>query len=97
MNTFELIEQWAIDRNLNNANPKSQMVKLMEEVGELARGIGKNDKPLIKDSIGDSVVVLTILAMQNNLTIEECIESAYDEIKSRTGKTINGMFVKDNK
>ena len=68
----------------------------MEEAGEVGRAILKNDDAEIKDGIGDMVVVLTNLAELNGLTIEECIESAYNVISKRKGKMINGTFVKNN-
>ena len=67
----------------------------MEEAGEVGRAILKQDDAEIKDGIGDMVVVLTNLAELCGLTIEECVESAYDVISKRTGKMENGTFVKD--
>ena len=68
----------------------------MEEAGEVGRAILKENDEDIKDGIGDMVVVLTNLAELCGLTIEECVESAYDVISKRTGKMKNGTFVKDN-
>lgn len=60
-----LVRQWAVDRNLiEGSTPEAQCVKLIEEYGELARGIAKQDEALIKDSIGDTLVVCIILAAQ---------------------------------
>lgn len=95
INTTELIKKWATDRNLDKADPKAQMVKLMEEVGELANGINKDKKEQTIDSIGDIYVVLVILCMQLDLDINDCIKTAYDEIKDRKGKMVNGLFVKE--
>jgi NTP pyrophosphatase (non-canonical NTP hydrolase) len=67
----------------------------MEEAGELAKALLKNDRPEIIDAIGDMVVVLTNLAKLENLLIEDCVVSAYDVIKSRKGKMIGGTFVKE--
>jgi NTP pyrophosphatase (non-canonical NTP hydrolase) len=66
----------------------------MEEAGELAQAILKNDEPEVVDAIGDMVVVLTNLSELRGYNIEECIDSAYNVIKSRQGKMINGTFVK---
>jgi NTP pyrophosphatase (non-canonical NTP hydrolase) len=93
--TAQKIREWAKERNLDVADPAKQMVKLIEEVGELASGMSKLNYPLIKDSIGDAYVVLTILAMQYSMDIEFCIDTAWEEIKNRKGKTINGVFVKE--
>ena len=77
----ELIKKWATDRNLYKADPKAQMVKLMEEVGELANGINKCKLDLIIDGIGDIYVVLVILGMQLGFDINDCVKVVYEEIK----------------
>ena len=93
---FELIRMWADNRGLyDKGDPKTQYIKLMEEVGEIGRAILKQDTDGIVDGIGDAVVVLTNLAELVGVPIEECIEAAYDEIKNRTGKMVNGTFKKD--
>ena len=92
---FELIRQWAHAKGIyDKGDSKTQYVKLMEESGELAKALLTKDKPEIIDAIGDIVVVLTNLAALENLTIEDCIDSAYTVIKNRTGKMENGTFVK---
>lgn len=91
----ELIKKWAVDRNVVSSDVKSQMVKLLEEAGELATGINKDKRELIIDSIGDVYVVLVILCMQLGLDINDCIKVAYEEIKERKGKVVNGLFVKE--
>ena len=94
-NRFELIRMWAKDRGLyDKGNSHTQYVKLIEEAGELAQAILKQDKPEIQDAIGDMVVVLTNLAELEGFTIEDCIDSAYTEISTRRGKMLNGTFVK---
>ncbi|NLZ73796.1 MAG: hypothetical protein GX905_08295 [Bacteroidales bacterium] len=90
------IEVWAIDRNLHNADSKAQISKLTEEIGELASGVNKGNKDVIKDSIGDAYVVLTILAMQQKVDVRDCIDMAYQEIKGRTGRIVNGIYVKES-
>jgi len=93
---FDLIRDWAATRGLyDKGNSHTQYVKLQEEAGELAKALLKNDKPEIIDAIGDMVVVLTNLAHLEGTEIEDCIDSAYVEIAARTGKMINGTFVKD--
>ena len=94
---FDLIREWAEQRGIyDKGDQKTQYVKLMEEAGEVGRAILKDDELEIQDGIGDMVVVLTNLAELSGLTIEECIESAYDTIAKRKGKMINGTFVKNN-
>ena len=68
----------------------------MEEAGELAQAILKQDTNEIEDAIGDIVVVLTNLAHLQSMSIEQCIHSAYNVIAKRTGKMVNGTFVKDD-
>ena len=93
---FDDIRDWAKTRGLyDKGNSHTQYVKLQEEAGELAKALLNNDGIEILDAIGDMVVVLTNLAHLEGFTIEQCIESAYDEISDRTGKMINGTFVKD--
>ena len=93
---FENIRQWANDRGIyDKGDTKTQIVKLQEEMGELAKATLENDKPEVIDAIGDMVVVLTNLAHLNNVNIETCIAEAYNVISKRTGKMINGTFVKD--
>lgn len=88
-------EQWSKDKGLDKAEPSKQFLKVTEEIGEVAAALARGDMELLKDSIGDSVVTLTILAQQNGLSLEECLEQAYGEISGRKGKTINGIFVKE--
>ena len=93
---FDKIRLWANERGLyDGGDPKTQALKLVEEVGETCRAILKQDEPEIIDGIGDCVVVLTNLAELNGTPIEECIDRAYNEIKGRTGKMDNGTFKKD--
>ena len=94
-NRFDDIRQWARDKGIyKSGDARTQFVKLMEEAGELAQAILKNDEPEVIDAIGDMVVVLTNLAELRGYSIEKCIDSAYDVIKSRQGKMVNGTFVK---
>ena len=93
---FDCIRAWADERGLyDKGDPKTQYIKLMEETGEIGRAILKEDVNEIVDGIGDAVVVLTNLAELIGVPIEECIQSAYDVIAKRTGKMVNGTFVKD--
>jgi len=93
---FDLIREWAASRGLyDKGNSHTQYVKLQEEAGELAKALLKNDKPEVIDAIGDIVVVLTNLAHLEGYDIEYCIDEAYKVIAARTGKMINGTFVKD--
>jgi len=96
MSQFDLIREWASERGLyDKGDPKTQALKLVEEVGETCRAILKQDEPEIVDGIGDCVVVLTNLAHLCDTSIEECTRNAYNEIKNRKGRMDNGTFKKN--
>ena len=87
---------WAEDKSLiDKEKSTKQMLKVMEEVGETASALAKGNREELIDGIGDVFVTLIILAAQNGLKPEDCLESAWNEIKNRSGKTINGVFIKD--
>jgi len=93
---LELIREWAEDRGLyEKGDVKTQTLKLMEEAGEICKATLKEDYDEVLDGIGDCVVVLTNLAHLHGVSIEECIQMAYDVISKRTGKMVNGTFKKD--
>jgi NTP pyrophosphatase (non-canonical NTP hydrolase) len=91
---IEQVEQWAIDKGLDKADPTKQFLKTSEEFGEIAAALARDDMDEFKDAVGDTVVTLIILAQQKGYTLQECLQTAYDVIKGRTGQTINGIFVK---
>lgn len=94
--TIRDIRRWAHDRNLiEGATSQAQTVKLFEEGGEVAHAVARGDREALKDGIGDMIVVLTILAAQNGLSVEECVSAAYAEIKDRKGQMLDGIFVKE--
>jgi len=88
------VVEWHEDRNLiDGATDKDQVLKLMQEVGELSDNVCKQQD--IKDDIGDMMVVLINIMVRNNLTMKECLSVAYNDIKDRKGKMIDGVFVKN--
>lgn len=91
-----LVEEWAKEKRLDKADPEKQMLKVIEEVGEVAAALARNNKNDLRDGIGDVVVTLVILAMQNDMDLYECLNQAYNEIKDRKGKNVNGVFVKES-
>ena len=96
MDAFDAIRDWARARGIyQSGDVKTQLIKLYEEAGELSQSILKNNKNDLVDAIGDCVVVLTNLAELADVRIEDCIHSAYNEISGRTGRMINGTFVKN--
>jgi len=90
------IEQWAKNKGLEQARPEKQMLKVIEELGEVGSGMARGNLEAVKDGIGETIVTLIILAMQHGLTAEECLEQAWGEIKGRTGKMVDGVFVKSD-
>jgi NTP pyrophosphatase (non-canonical NTP hydrolase) len=94
--TFDKIRKWAKDKNITQgSSPQAQMLKLTEEVGELAAAIARNEQGKIIDSIGDCIVVLTILTAHYGLYVEDAVDAAYEEIKDRKGKLVDGIFIKE--
>lgn len=93
---FNLIREWAKEKGIyEKGDIKTQSLKFYEEAGELARAVINDDLECIMDAIGDSVVVLTSVAKFSGLTIEQCIQYAYDQIKVREGEMKNGSFIKN--
>ena len=62
----------------------------------MAASLSRGNLEALKDGIGDTVVTLIILAQQHDMILQECLQFAYDEIKGRKGKTINGVFIKES-
>ena len=89
------IKQWHHDRNLiDGSDDKSQFAKLIQEAGELSDSICKGKD--IKDDIGDMIVVLINIAERNDVSITECIKTAWEDIKDRKGMMRDGVFVKQD-
>ena len=96
LNEFDLIRMWANQRGIyEHGDTKTQALKLMEEAGEICRAVLKEDHDEVVDGIGDCVVVLTNLAELQGVSIEKCINVAYNVIAKRSGKMVNGTFKKD--
>jgi len=91
---IQQVKQWHIDRNLiDGASDKDQVCKLIQEVGELSDNVCKNKD--VADDIGDIMVVLINIAERNGLSLEHCLDVAYDDIKDRKGQMVDGIFVKE--
>ena len=94
MDYEKMIGQWHQDRNLiKGSSDKDQFLKLMQEAGELSDSLCKGKD--IRDDIGDMMVVLINIMVRNNLTMKDCLAVAYEDIKDRKGKMIDGIFVKE--
>lgn len=95
-NTFNHIREWAAKRGIyDSGDAKTQALKLVEEVGELAKATIENDHEGFVDSLGDCVVVLVNLAQLKGIRLEDAINHAYNEISNRKGRMENGTFIKD--
>lgn len=97
ISVFDKIRKWGEERNFygeGGATVQSQFVKLAEEMGELAGNIARGKD--VRDDIGDMVVVLTHIAELSGVSIEDCIEHSYNDIKDRKGEFRNGSFVKES-
>lgn len=90
-----LVEQWFVDRGLDKRDGSGQLEKLQEEVDELKQAYIEVNRQEEIDAVGDILVVLIGYCLQRGLDIEECLSVAYNVIKNRTGKVVNGVFVKD--
>jgi len=99
MNNNELqvkVLEWADNKGLlKPENALKQFAKFISEAGELGDAIIKADLHEQVDAIGDVQVTLILLAYQLGWSYDECLESAYNVIAKRTGKTVNGTFIKD--
>lgn len=98
--TFEVYERavvtWAHERGIFDAgDPKAQFLKTVSEIGELADNIAKGRFGACRDDIGDIVVTLIILSKMLGTDVTECLVEAYDEIRGRQGRMVDGVFVKE--
>ena len=90
----KLIIQWHHDRNLiNGSSNKDQVLKLIQELGELSDSVCKGND--VKDDLGDMMVVMINIMEREGVSMEECLLTAYNDIKDRKGKMIDGIFVKE--
>lgn len=97
---FDVIN-WGREKGLDD--PKAQLNKVIEEVGEIAHEITRNHYDVneleqpdeLFDAIGDTLVTVIILADILNIDPISALSEAYEQIKDRKGATENGTFVKD--
>lgn len=89
------IRLWSLNRGLEKADSSKQLIKLQEEVGELAQAHLKGYPDKQRDSIGDIMVVLTIYCQQEGINLRSCLQDAYDVIKYRKGEMVDGVFIKE--
>jgi len=91
-----LVIAWATQKGiLEKGTPKGQALKTWEETDELIQAIEDNNPEEIVDALGDILVTIIIQAEMQGLSLTECLESAYNVIAKRTGKMVDGQFIKD--
>lgn len=91
-----LVVAWADQKGiLTNGTPVGQAAKTLEEARELYNAVQNEDKEEVVDGLGDVLVTIIIQAKMQNVSLIECLEAAYNIIAKRTGKMIDGQFVKD--
>ena len=92
------VEIWGRARGIiQNGKPMGQAIKTLEETTELIDAINRNDKDDIMDAIGDIVVTLLMQCAIHNVSLSECLEKAYEQIKDRKGYlTHDGIFHKES-
>ena len=96
MSLDEEVISWGTKKGIfKNSDAKSQCLKTVSEVGELAEAVNKGDLDEIIDAIGDIEVTLILLCKMYRIDRDMCLQSAYNVISKRTGKMVNGVFVKD--
>ena len=88
------IVQWHYDRNLiTGSTDKDQVLKLLQELGELSDSVCKGND--VQDDLGDMLVVMINIMERNGISMVDCLEKAWDDIKDRKGKMVDGIFVKE--
>ena len=90
-----VISQAEQKRILSNGTTMKQAEKTHEEVLELISAIDEDNREEIIDALGDILVTIIIQAEMQGLRLEDCLQSAYNVISKRTGKMVNGQFLKD--
>lgn len=97
-NELELqVVRWAEARGIiQNSDAKTQLLKAVSEMGELADAVNKKDMAGIKDGVGDVLVCLINVCAILDISLTDCLSGAYNEIKDRKGYlTKDGAFVKE--
>ncbi len=101
MTSYEITEmqvvRWGEARGIvKNSDSKTQLLKAVSEIGELADAITKRDKTGIIDGLGDVLVCLTMVAAIEDIDVKKCFAYAYDQIKDRKGfLNESGVWIKD--
>lgn len=91
---IEQVQEWSRNKGLDKAAPEKQFLKVIEEVGEVAAAMARNDREELVDGLGDTFVTLIILCQQLEVIPRTALGVAYEVISERTGRMVDGVFVK---
>lgn len=80
---------------LDTDGAERQVLKAVSEMGEFADEVLKGDKQKQIMELGDVLVTLILSSAKLGFDIEDALSAAYEKISTRTGKTVNGIFIKD--
>jgi NTP pyrophosphatase (non-canonical NTP hydrolase) len=87
---------WAEDKGiLAKSDPKTQCLKCVSEVGELADAVAVGNMDEVNDALGDTLVTLIILADLLKTDLVDCLSEVIETIRKRQVRMVNGIFVKD--
>lgn len=94
---FEVVRDWGRNKGIIfHGNETRQLLKTIEEVGELAAALARNDKESVADAYGDIIVTVIVGAACSGLSAEDCLAKVYEIISKRNGKLVDGVFVKND-
>lgn len=106
--TQKHVVTWAHERNIISYSPvelnhwpqgggtlEGQAGKTVEEATEFLEAVQAEDIDAVIDGIGDTLVTLIIACAGQNLDLADCLQAAWKEIEHRTGKMVDGVFVKN--
>lgn len=103
-NVFEELEvnviDWATRKGIlddhSTDRKLAQLDKFEEETVEFMDEVRGGNVDKVRDELGDVLVTLTIQANLWGLTLTECLDEAYNKINARSGRMVDGVFVKDS-
>lgn len=89
------VQLWAEEKGLLDADPKAQLLKILEELGEVTQAYTRNLREELEMELGDLLITIIIFAQQNGIDLEEALKVAYEKINGRKGEMVNGLFIKE--